>query len=107
MPRDNDRIREGRDEDGGHRDDRPPRWADEYDDDDPRDRRGRIRRDEGDATGGLIPYKNPKALAAYYCGVFGLISCFLLLGVFGVVPIVLGFLGLKHAKQYPEARGQV
>ena len=25
---------------------------------------------EGDATGGIIPYKNPKALIAYYLGIF-------------------------------------
>jgi hypothetical protein len=61
----------------------------------------------GDATGGLIPYKNAKALASYYCGVFGLISCFLCLGLFGIVPIILGFLGLRYARQNPEARGQV
>jgi hypothetical protein len=65
------------------------------------------RRREGDATGGWIPYKNPMALAAYYCGVFGLISCFVLLGIFGILPIILGIQGLKHARQYPEARGEV
>lgn len=79
---------------------------DDYDYDAPEDHRGRRRGSRGDVTGGLIPYKNAKALAAYYCGVFGLISCFVLLGIFGIVPIVLGFLGLKHAKKYPEAKGQ-
>jgi hypothetical protein len=34
---------------------------------------------EGDATGGIIPYKNPSALIAYYCGLF---SLFPILGVF-------------------------
>jgi len=33
----------------------------------------------GDNTGGLIPYKNPKALIAYYLGIF---SLFPLLGLF-------------------------
>ena len=101
---DDDRIRARREEDDYDRDERPRR-RDDYDDSE--ERRPRRRRNEGDATGGLIPYKNPKALASYYCGVFGLISCFLLLGVFGIVPIILGFLGLKHARQHPESKGQV
>jgi hypothetical protein len=89
------------------RGDRPVRRREDrrYDEDED-DRRDRIRRREGDVTGGLIPYKNPMALASYYCGVFGLISCFLLLGIFGILPIVFGFKGLKHAKLYPESRGQ-
>lgn len=103
-------------------DDRPPPRArrrdpddrDDRDDDRPRRRRYRdddddedeARRGRTDATGGLIPYKNGKALAAYYCGVFGLISCVIALGIFGVVPIVLGFLGLKHARTHPEAGGK-
>lgn len=100
-------------------DDRPPprrarRREDDDDDDDDRPRRRRRRDDDddeyearrtgSDATGGLIPYKNGKALAAYYCGVFGLIPC---LGtVIAVIAIVFGFLGLSHAKKFPESRGQ-
>jgi Domain of unknown function (DUF4190) len=102
---DDDRRRPRRDDDDYDRDERSYR-RDEYEDEEPEGRRVRRRRDEGDATGGLIPYKNGKALASYYCGVFGLISCFLLLGIFGIVPVVLGFLGLSYAKQHPEARGQ-
>lgn len=99
-------------------DDRPPpraRRRDDWDDrDDDRPRRRRrdddddeyeARRARTDGTGGLIPYKNGKALAAYYCGVFGLISCVIGLGIFGVVPIVLGVLGLKHARKFPETSG--
>ncbi len=60
-------------------------------------------RPQGDATGGLIPYKNVTALLAYYCGVFALIPGIgLLLGPIG---IVLGFLGLKHKKKHPESKG--
>jgi hypothetical protein len=105
MPRDRDDddddrpVRRRRDDD----DDRPRRRRDEDDYD---ERPRRRRRDEGDATGGLIPYKNGKALAAYYCGVFGFVACVLGLGIFGIVPIILGFLGLKHAREYPESRGQ-
>jgi hypothetical protein len=101
-----------RDED----DDLPPkqprrREDDEYEDDD-RPRRRRRRDDEDDdyearqtdATGGLIPYKNGKALAAYYCGVFALIPC--VGGILGPLAIIFGFLGLSHAKKYPRAGGK-
>ena len=97
MPRDRDEEEE---------EDRPrQRREDDYDDDEDDRPRRRRRRDEGDATGGLIPYKNGKALTAYYLGVFGFIPCVLGLGVFGIVAIILGVLGLKHVKKYPEARG--
>ena len=103
---DDDRPRARRANDDDDSDDRPRRRRDDDDYEDPEDRRPRRRRNGSDATGGLIPYKNAKALASYYCGVFGLISCFLVLGIFGIVPIVLGFMGLKYAKQHPEAKGQ-
>ena len=96
------RRRDDEDEDN----DRPVRRRryeeedDDYDDDEPRPRRRR----EGDATGGLIPYKNGKALAAYYCAIFSLIPC--IGGILGPLAVVLGFLGLGHAKKYPETRGQ-
>ncbi len=45
---------------------------------------------EGDATGGLIPYKNPPALIGYYFGIFSLIPGLgLVLGAIGVR--ILGF----------------
>ena len=58
---------------------------------------------QGDATGGLIPYKNTAALIAYYCGVFSIIPCCAI----GIVALVLGIKGLKYAKAHPEAKGQV
>lgn len=61
----------------------------------------------GDATGGVIPYKNVPALIAYYCGVFSLIA---LIPCFFPLPIaafVLGLYGLKRAKAEPAVRGQV
>ena len=87
-------------------DDRPRRRADEedYDEEDDRPRRRRRREEEGDATGGLIPYKNGKALAAYYTGVFSLIPC--LGAILGPIAVVLGIMGLKYAKQHPKASGQ-
>ena len=71
----------------------------------PRDEEDRPRRrEEGDVTGGLIPYKNGKALAAYYTGIFGLIPC--IGSVLGPIAVVLGFLGLGHASKYPESKGR-
>ena len=56
-----------------------------------------------DATGGVIPYKNGMALAAYYCAVFSFIplaGCLL-----GPVAIVLGVMGIVYANKHPKARG--
>jgi len=61
----------------------------------------------GGGVDNIIPFKNGMALGAYYCGIFGLISCFIGLGIFGIVPIILGFMGLKRAGEDPEARGRV
>jgi hypothetical protein len=62
-------------------------------------------RPEGDSTGGIIPYKNPKALIAYYCGIFSLMPC---LGIGpGIAGVVLGIMGLKHRALHPETKGSV
>jgi len=56
-----------------------------------------------DALSSLIPYKNSKALTAYYLGVFGLIPC---LGIpLAIAAIVLGIMGCSYVKQHPEAKG--
>jgi hypothetical protein len=62
--------------------------------------------DAGDGgIGTLIPYRNPKALAAYYFGFFSLIPVAgLLAAPFGVV---LGVLGLKAVRANPDAKGGV
>lgn len=75
--------------------------------DEVRRRRRRVRRSEpaGDSTGGIIPYKNPNALVAYYLGIFSLIPG---LGLFlGIAAFILGLLGLRHARQHPETKGTV
>jgi hypothetical protein len=77
---------------------RRPRLRDEGEDYEDRDFR---RRDDG--LEALIPYKNPKALIAYYLGVFSLIPC-LGLGL-GPAAIVLGVLGLKHRNRHETAGG--
>ena len=58
---------------------------------------------EGDSTGGLIPYKNPKALIAYY---LGLLSLFPLFGFpIGIAAFTLGILGLRDRKRNPVIKG--
>lgn len=58
---------------------------------------------QGDSTGGIIPYKNPQALVAYYLGIFGLIP---LIGPLLAIPaIILGILGLQKRKKTPIVKG--
>lgn len=59
----------------------------------------------GDATGGVIPYKNAPALIAYYLGVFSLIPCFAI--PLGAGAFVLGIIGLVKYKKTPQVRGVV
>ncbi len=60
---------------------------------------------QGDATGGVIPYKNPHALTAYYLGIFSIIP---VLGfVLGCIALPLGISGLKARKKNPAIRGSV
>lgn len=60
--------------------------------------------DDDSTMGGLIPYKNPRALWAYY---LGLAALFPLLGIPISIPaIILGAKGSKYAGQHPEARGK-
>jgi hypothetical protein len=61
---------------------------------------------QGDATGGLIPYKNVPALTAYYLGILSLVCCFFGLPL-GIVPVVLGVLGLQKRARQPEVKGSV
>jgi hypothetical protein len=60
---------------------------------------------EDGTMGGLIPYKNPKSLWAYYLGLFSLIPCFGIL--LGIAALILGIGGLRYANLHPEARGKV
>jgi len=57
-----------------------------------------------DPMSSLIPYRNSRALGAYYCGVFSLIPC---AGVIlGPVALLLGIQGLNYARQTPGAKGK-
>ena len=97
-------------EDGADKPRIPQRkMRDDDDDDDDDDDHPRKRRPSSGGVDSIIPYNNVLALAAYYCGVFGLISCFLfgVGGLFGIVPLILGVLGLMKANKDPEARGSV
>src|SRR5262249_47989980 len=63
-----------------------------------------IRRDPTEETvSTIIPYKNVKALIAYYFGVFSLIPC--VGNLLGPAALILGILGLRYAKTYPAAKG--
>jgi predicted Zn finger-like uncharacterized protein len=66
----------------------------------------RIRRRPANDGGisSLIPYKNGRALAAYYCGVFSLIPCLGL--ILGPIALIFGILGLRFGKEYPTAGGK-
>lgn len=60
---------------------------------------------EGDSTGGIIPYKNPKALIAYYLGI---VSGLPMIGLpFGIAAFVLGILGLRDRRRNPVIKGSV
>ena len=62
---------------------------------------------EGDATGGLIPYKNKHALIGYYMAFGGLlIMCIPLIGfLYSIATIWLGVQGLKSVKANPVVKG--
>ena len=60
---------------------------------------------EGDATGGVIPYKNLPALLAYYLGLASLLPCVGLL--FAIPALILGILGLRKRAQNPAVKGSV
>jgi len=61
--------------------------------------------EEGDGTGGIIPYKNPAALMAYYLGLF---SLFPLLGLpLGIAALALGIAGLRRRRERPVIKGSV
>ena len=55
---------------------------------------------QGDATGGLIPYKNKHALIAYYLGIFSFFIPFS-----GIASICLGIKGLQARKRNPVIKG--
>jgi Domain of unknown function (DUF4190) len=58
----------------------------------------------GDATGGLIPYKNVPALVGYYIGIVALCPC---VPIFSIAAIVLGIMGLNKVAREPVVKGTV
>jgi len=53
----------------------------------------------------LIPYKNPRALVAYYLGVFAVIP---FIGILlGITAFVLGILGLRYRRRNPAVGGVI
>jgi hypothetical protein len=74
---------------------RPADYDDDYDDD---------RADyDDDPVQTIVPYKNVRALLAYYCGIFSLIPIagFLI----GPAAILLGILGYRYGSKNPSAKG--
>jgi len=61
----------------------------------------------GDATGGIIPYRNRKALIGYYLGVFSAIPIPEVSCPMGLVAFVLGILGLRERKRNPVIKGSL
>lgn len=62
-------------------------------------------KEKGDVTGGVIPYKNPPALIAYYLSLFSIIP---FLGILlGIVAFILGIIGLIKKKEKPIIKGGV
>ncbi|MAI35240.1 MAG: hypothetical protein L7W43_06770 [Rubripirellula sp.] len=60
---------------------------------------------QGDGTGGLIPYKNAPALIAYYVSLLSLLP---VIGIpFGIASFVLGVIGLKKRARNPVIKGSV
>ena len=57
------------------------------------------------SMGGLIPYRNAPALVAYYTGLFSI--CPFLGAPLVIVAYIAGYMGLKKAKEHPEAKGKV
>ncbi|MGD0743681.1 MAG: GYF domain-containing protein [Verrucomicrobiota bacterium] len=58
-----------------------------------------------DGLNAIIPYKNARALAAYYLGVFSVIPP---AGVLlGIPALILGILGLRFRRRNPEAGGSL
>jgi hypothetical protein len=55
-------------------------------------------------TDRIIPTKNPKALIAYYSGVFSLVPCFTPL--LGPLALILGILGLNECKRHLNLPGK-
>jgi hypothetical protein len=57
-----------------------------------------------DTLSKIVPYKNTPALVGYYLAVFSLVPC---LGApLAVAAIALGAMGLRKAKEHPEAHGK-
>ena len=58
---------------------------------------------EGDVTGGVIPYKNPHALIGYYLAYAGILP---VIGFpFAIAAICMGIMGLKKRRANPAIRG--
>jgi hypothetical protein len=66
---------------------------------------------DDDVVAKLIPYRNRSALIGYYLGVFSVVACLPILGILllpmPIAAIILGWKGLRFARDNPEARGKI
>src|SRR5258708_1908899 len=60
---------------------------------------------QDDPIAAIIPFKNSKALIAYYLGVFSIIPC--VGSPLGIAALLLGLQGLKDYKKNPQSHGAV
>lgn len=51
----------------------------------------------------FVPYRNPRALIAYYCAIFGLVPGVGL--ILGPVAIIFGVFGATYAEAHPHTKG--
>jgi Domain of unknown function (DUF4190) len=85
------------------KEERPRRRRRDDDDDGRRRRREEDEEYADDGVSSLIPYKNGRALASYYCGVFSIIPCLGL--VLGPLALIFGIQGLRLVNKHPTAKG--
>jgi hypothetical protein len=75
----------------------------EYEEPEEEEEEERPRKRGGGAVSHVVPYRNPMALAGYYCGFGALLPA---LGILlGPLAIILGIVGFVKARNNPEAHG--
>ena len=60
---------------------------------------------QNDPISTLVPYKNSKALLAYYMGLFAIFPAVGL--ILGILAVIFGAQGLRAFRENPEVKGKV
>ena len=66
---------------------------------------GEMRSEGGGGLNAIIPYKNVRALIAYYLAVFSVIPFFWI--PLGLIGMAMGISGLRFQRQHPAAGGKI